>query len=131
MVDHLTLPVTDYERAKAFYLAALGPLGYGVVMELSRDQIRDLDVARACGIGPGHKPILWLKPGESVTPTHVAFRVDRRSLVDEFHRAALDAGGTDHGAPGLRPHYHPGYYGAFVLDPDGYNIEVVCHGEGA
>jgi catechol 2,3-dioxygenase-like lactoylglutathione lyase family enzyme len=126
MLDHLTLPVTDYERSKAFYLAALAPLGYQLVMELSREQIPDLPVPRTCGIGPG-RPILWLRPAKDVTPTHVAFGADRRALVDDFHRAALAAGATDHGAPGPRPHYHSGYYGAFVLDPDGYNLEAVCH----
>jgi catechol 2,3-dioxygenase-like lactoylglutathione lyase family enzyme len=127
MIDHLTLPVTSYEKSKAFYLAALAPIGYGLVMELSQDQIPDLPFRRFCGIGPERKPILWLRPGEKVMPTHVAFGVKQRSLVDAFHRAALAAGGVDHGAPGPRPIYHPGYYGAFVLDPDGYNVEVVCH----
>lgn len=127
MIDHLTIVVSDYERSKTFYLAALKPLGYETVMELSREQIPQLPVDKTIGIGVGGKPDLWLKPAEDVTPTHVALRTKDRAVVDAFHAAALAAGATDNGAPGVRPHYHPSYYGAFVLDPDGYNLEVVCH----
>ncbi len=126
MIDHYTLLVSDYERSKAFYLTALGPLGYAVVMEMTPEQFPGLE-GKAGGFGPNGKPYLWLKPSKSITPTHLAFTAPDRASVDAFHKAAMEAGATDHGAPGLRPHYHPNYYGAFVIDPDGYNIEVVCH----
>lgn len=125
-IDHLSLNVTDLARSKAFYDAALVPLGIGRVMELGS----------ACGYGRG-KPDFWLGAGRAafqtdeqlrvITPMHVAFVADTREAVDEFHRAALAAGGRDNGAPGIRAHYHPSYYAAFVLDPDGHNIEAVCH----
>lgn len=128
MIDHLTIVVSDYERSKAFYLAALAPLGYVTVMELHREQFPQLPVPSTIGIGVGGKPDLWLRPSsEPITTTHIALRADDRATVDAFHRAALAAGAKDNGAPGLRAHYHPSYYGAFVLDPDGYNLEVVCH----
>ncbi len=126
MIDHYTLLVSDYERSKAFYLAALAPIGYAVVMEMTAEQMPELK-GKAGGFGPNGKPYLWLRPSASVTPTHLAFAAPDRASVDAFHKAAMAAGATDHGAPGLRPHYHPNYYGAFVIDPDGYNIEVVCH----
>lgn len=125
-IDHLTLPVRDYDKSKAFYLAALKPLGYGLVMELSREDIPDLPFERTCGLGAG-MPDLWLKPSDNVEPTHIAFTAPDRAAVDAFHAAALAAGATDNGAPGPRPHYHERYYGAFVLDPDGNNIEAVIH----
>jgi len=128
MIDHLTLHVTDYERSKAFYLAALAPLGYRMVMEFSREQVPDLPFERICGLGAGGKPDLWLRPAEGKPiPMHVAFRADDRAAVQAFHAAALAAGGKDFGAPGPRPQYHPGYYGAFALDPDGNNVEAVVH----
>ncbi|HKI98865.1 MAG TPA: VOC family protein [bacterium] len=128
MIDHTTLLVSDFERSLAFYTAALAPLGYTVVMRLSRTEIPDLPVEQFAGLGVGGKPDLWLRPSEGpLAPTHLAFACERRSTVDAFHAAALAAGGKDNGAPGLRPHYHPNYYGAFVFDPDGYNIEAVCH----
>jgi catechol 2,3-dioxygenase-like lactoylglutathione lyase family enzyme len=128
MIDHLTIVVSDYERSKAFYLAALAPLGYATVMELSREQIPMLPVERTIGIGIGGKPELWLRPSsDPVTPVHVALRADDRATVDAFYRAAMAAEAKDNGAPGPRPHYHASYYGAFVLDPDGHNVEAVCH----
>lgn len=132
MLDHITLLVSDYEASKSFYLRALQPLGYGLVMELTREQIPQLPVDKTCGIGPGGKPVLWLRASDGpLAPVHVAFAAPHPQAVDAFHAAALEAGATDNGAPGLRPHYHPGYYGAFVLDPDGYNVEVVHHGRPA
>lgn len=125
MIDHTGLNVTDMERSKAFYAAALAPLGYQVMMELTREQTGGF-----AGVGLGEPPKLdfWLGEGSPNEPRlHVAFRADSRELVDAFYKAALEAGGRDNGAPGLRPHYHPNYYGAFVLDPDGHNIEAVCH----
>lgn len=128
MIDHLTILVSDLQRSLDFYLAALGPLGYGLVMELTREQIPDLPFERCAGLGVGGKPDFWVRPSEApIAPTHVAFAAPDRAAVDAFHRAALEAGATDNGAPGPRPHYHPGYYGGFVLDPDGYNVEAVIH----
>jgi catechol 2,3-dioxygenase-like lactoylglutathione lyase family enzyme len=128
MIDHVTIVVSDYPRSRTFYLAALAPLGFAKVMELSREMIPMLPVAHTIGIGPGGKPEVWLRPwSDAVTPVHVALRANDRAAVDAFYRAALEAGGTDNGAPGPRPHYHANYYGAFVLDPDGHNIEAVCH----
>jgi len=119
MIDHISLPVADFSKSRAFYIAALAPLGHEVVKEFE---------GKACGMGIAGKPEFWLVGGEPPgTRLHIAFRAENRALVDAFHAAALAAGGKDHGAPGLRPHYHPDYYGAFVIDPDGHNIEVVCH----
>ncbi|MCB9729264.1 MAG: VOC family protein [Deltaproteobacteria bacterium] len=118
MIDHLTLHVRDVAHSKAFYLAALAPLGYAVCM----------DFGEYVGLGAGGKPDLWLAPGGPLRPeTHIAFAARDRAAVDAFHAAALAAGGEDNGQPGLRPQYHPGYYGAFALDPDGHNVEAVCH----
>lgn len=127
MIDHIGFPVSDYDRAKAFYLQALAPLGYGLVMEVQQDE----NDSRAAGFGAGGKPDFWIGgEGALNKPLHVAFAVQDRATVDAFHRAALAAGGRDNGAPGLRPHYHANYYGAFVRDPDGHNIEAVCHAPG-
>ncbi|MBR1216947.1 VOC family protein [Bradyrhizobium sp. U87765 SZCCT0131] len=124
MIDHIGFPVSDYSRAKAFYTAALAPLGYTLVMEV---QQHDND-APAAGFGRDGKPDLWIGgEGGMNKPLHVAIAAANRASVDAFHRAALAAGGRDNGAPGLRPHYHANYYGAFVRDPDGHNIEAVCH----
>ena len=133
MLDHVNIRVADYDRSKKFYEAALAPLGYKLAME----------VDSGAGFRRGFIPDFWIKqgvPSGSGAPTevsglagcggpavHVAFASDDRSTVDAFYRAALAAGARDNGAPGLRPNYHPNYYGAFVLDPDGYNIEAVCH----
>ena len=118
MFDHLGLGVTDLEASKAFYLAALAPIGVQAIM----------DFGDAVGLGQGRKPSFWLsKASVKPAPLHIAFTAEKRSQVDEFHRRALAAGAKDNGAPGLRPHYHATYYGAFVLDPDGHNIEAVCH----
>jgi catechol 2,3-dioxygenase-like lactoylglutathione lyase family enzyme len=128
MLDHLTLLVSDFQASKAFYLAALKPLGYHAIMEVSRERFPSLPFAFGVGLGVGIKPDLWLRSHDGpIAPTHVAFRAETRALVHAFHAAALAAGGIDHGAPGLRAEYHPNYYGAFVLDPDGYNIEAVKH----
>jgi catechol 2,3-dioxygenase-like lactoylglutathione lyase family enzyme len=130
MIDHLSLLVSDYARAKDFYTAALKPLGYVLVAELASSETPNPRVGRSCCLGDREIPELWLNEVEHVTPTHLAFRVTERGLVDAFHAAALAAGGIDNGGPGERPPpYPPGYYAAFVTDPDGYNIEVVCRGE--
>jgi catechol 2,3-dioxygenase-like lactoylglutathione lyase family enzyme len=120
MIDHTGITVSDLPASKRFYAAALAPLGYAVLME----------VPGGVGIGFGEppKPDFWIIGGTPNEPRiHVAFRAKDRATVDAFYRAALAAGGRDNGAPGLRPHYHPNYYGAFVFDPDGHNIEAVCH----
>jgi catechol 2,3-dioxygenase-like lactoylglutathione lyase family enzyme len=119
MLDHLGFTVSDYERSKAFYAQALAPLGISLLME---------PVGQAAGFGKDGKPFFWIETrGEAVTGVHVAFATDDRATVDAFHAAALEAGGTDNGAPGVREIYHPNYYGAYVLDPDGNNVEAVCH----
>lgn len=124
MIDHIGISVSDYAKAKAFYAKALAPIGYGLIMEVQQDE----NDAPAAGFGKDGKPDFWIGgEGGLNKPVHVAFRVDDRATVDAFYEAALAAGGTDNGAPGLRPHYHPNYYGAFVRDPDGHNIEAVCH----
>lgn len=123
MLDHIGFGVSDYARAKAFYEKALAPLGIGIVMEVTPEQTGD---HHAAGFGKDRKPVFWLSPGK-VAGMHVAFAAQTRAEVDAFYRAAIAAGGRDNGAPGLRPHYHPNYYGAFVVDPDGHNIEAVCH----
>lgn len=127
MIDHLTLVVSDYQIAKQFFLGALAPLNYELVMELNRDRFPQLPVECTCGLGVAGKPDLWLRPGAPVMPTHVAFRAPNRAAVRAFFDTALALGANDHGAPGVRAHYHPNYYGAFVIGPDGYNIEAVCH----
>ena len=117
MLDHVSLRVQDFPRALAFYKAALAPIGYAVAME----------VPGGAGLGEPGKPDLWISLTEKLPhPTHLAFRTSR-ARVDAFHAAALAAGGTDNGAPGVRADYHPHYYAAFVIDPEGNNIEVVCH----
>lgn len=124
MIDHIGFPVSDYERAKAFYRAALAPLDYVLVLEVRQS---DND-APAAGFGANGKPDFWIGgEGGLDKPLHVAILAKNRAAVDAFHRAAIAAGGRDNGAPGIRAHYHPDYYGAFVLDPDGHNIEAVCH----
>ena len=121
MFDHVKFGVRDFAASKAFYLKALEPLGVAVVSE----------GAPAYGVElcpPGGKVSLILfQTGEKPAHLHVAFVARNRQQVDAFHRAALKAGGKDNGAPGLRPHYHANYYAAFVIDPDGHNIELVCH----
>jgi catechol 2,3-dioxygenase-like lactoylglutathione lyase family enzyme len=120
MFDHVGLNVRDYAASRAFYEQALAPLGYRVVFDGSE--------WNGAGFGTSDKPEFWIMQRDPVgTGTHVAFQCDDRATVDAFHAAALAAGGTDNGAPGVREHYHPTYYGAFVLDLDGNNVEAVCH----
>jgi catechol 2,3-dioxygenase-like lactoylglutathione lyase family enzyme len=118
MIDHIGISVRDLDRSIAFYTKALAPLGYELVMKWES----------FAGFGVGGKPDFWIDGREAPkTANHIAFRASGRALVRAFHDAALAAGGKDNGAPGVRPHYHEHYYGAFVLDPDGHNIEAVCH----
>jgi catechol 2,3-dioxygenase-like lactoylglutathione lyase family enzyme len=126
MIDHVGLAVSDIAASKAFYEAALAPLGITLLMTVPPEVTES--GGTALGFGKDNKPFFWIGDNERVGQgTHIAFAVDSRAEVDAFHRAALAAGGTDHGAPGIRAHYHPNYYGAFVLDPDGLNVEAVCH----
>ena len=126
MLDHVGFSVSDIRRSRAFYEAALKPLGITILMEVTPEMTES--GGTALGFGKDGKPFFWVGDNEQVGQgTHIAFAVDDRATVDAFHAAALAAGGKDHGAPGLRPHYHPDYYAAFVLDPDGQNIEAVCH----
>ena len=126
ILDHVGFGVSDYERAKRFYGEALAPLGIALIMEVGPGETED--GVSACGFGRGRKPEFWIgSDGKVSPPVHVAFTATTRAEVRAFHEAALRAGGTDNGGPGLRPHYHPTYYAAFVRDPDGHNIEAVCH----
>lgn len=125
MIDHTGVVVSDFARSKAFYSGVLASLGYEMLMELSAALTGHSDVA---GFGEPPKPDFWISQGApNKPPVHIAFRAGSRAQVDAFYQAALAAGGRDNGAPGLRLHYHANYYGAFILDPDGHNIEAVCH----
>ena len=125
MIDHLSLVVSDYEKSKAFYSQALAPTGHAKVVELAPARAGQSGSAGFCHADGSD---LWISQGDArTTPIHIAFRVPTRAAVDAFHAAAVAAGGKDNGAPGLRARYHPNYYGAYVLDPDGRNIEAVCH----
>ena len=126
IIDHFGIGVSDYERAKAFYTAALAPLGISLVMEVGPDETPGN--VWACGFGKDRKPEFWIgSDGKTTPPAHIAFAVEVRADVRAFYEAALRAGGRGNGAPGLRPQYHPHYYAAFVLDLDGHNVEAVCH----
>ena len=116
-IDNLAVKVRDYEASKRFYLAALEPF---------KPRVYEVE-GPACGIGPEGSADFWIAPGEPGPPIHLAFAASDRATVDAFHAAALAAGGRDNGPPGLRPQYHEGYYGAYVLDPDGNNVEAVFH----
>ena len=118
MFDHVGFGVTNLPASKSFFLSALRPLGVSLVME----------GAYGVGMGKDGKPSLWLyETGEKPARLHIAIAAATRAEVDAFYQAALAAGGKDHGAPGVRPHSHPNYYGAFVIGPDGHNIEAVSH----
>lgn len=118
-LDHFSYTATDIAKSRAFYEAALKPLGISVLM----------DFGETIGMGVDF-PFFWLAKAEGAPGhVHVAFRVNTRAEVEYFYDAAIAAGGRDNGGPGLRPEYHPNYYGAFVLDPDGHNVEAVCHAE--
>ncbi|MBB5202717.1 catechol 2,3-dioxygenase-like lactoylglutathione lyase family enzyme [Inhella inkyongensis] len=135
MLDHMTFRVRDIARAKSFYSAALAPLGYSLDVEGQYEGSTYLGFAFPDATQPeGKKFDVWFVDGPSpfggppaTTGCHLAWRAGSRAEVDAFYRAALEAGGRDNGAPGLRAHYHPHYYGAFVIDPEGNNIEAVCH----
>jgi catechol 2,3-dioxygenase-like lactoylglutathione lyase family enzyme len=125
MFDHIGFAVSDLEKSKAFYAAALRPLGIGLLMEVTAEQT---GAGAHAGFGVAPRAFFWIGDhGSPCAGVHVAFTAESRAQVVQFHDAALKAGGRDNGKPGLRPHYHDNYYGAFVLDPDGNNIEAVCH----
>jgi catechol 2,3-dioxygenase-like lactoylglutathione lyase family enzyme len=123
VVDHVKFTVSDYERSKAFYEQALAPVGVTLLMEFP---------GAGAGFGTAGRPSLFIEAhgGPVQGPVHIALRASTRAQVDAFHAAAIEAGGIDNGGPGIRAHYHPDYYGAYVLDPDGHNIEAVCHEPG-
>jgi catechol 2,3-dioxygenase-like lactoylglutathione lyase family enzyme len=117
VIDHINIGAADVATSRAFYERALAPLGYAVIF----------DMPDGVGMGKDGKPDFFVSNRPSSAPLHIAFAAPDRATVDAFHRAALEAGGRDNGAPGLRPQYHPTYYGAFALDPEGNNVEAVCH----
>ena len=118
MIDHTGVPVSDFDRAAAFYTKALAPLGYSQLMTYGP----------VAGFGEPGKPDFWISITKGpISQIHVAFRTNSRKIVRDFYEAAIAAGGKDNGAPGVRADYHPNYYAAFVHDPDGHNVEVVCH----
>jgi catechol 2,3-dioxygenase-like lactoylglutathione lyase family enzyme len=126
MIDHVSLNVADFAAMLAFYEKALEPLGMTVMMRFGKEVTGSFEVA---GLGR-EKPFLWVAGvGKTEPHMHLAIRADNHAEVDAFYRAAIAAGGKDNGAPGLRPHYHADYYGAFVIDPEGHNLEAVCHSE--
>lgn len=119
MIDHTGINVSNFETSKVFYINVLAPLGYELLKEF------DGSVA---GFGIDGKPDFWIGQADVNTPRiRIAFRAESRAMVQAFHETALEVGGRDNAAPGLRSHYHPNYYAAFILDPDGHNIEAVCH----
>lgn len=132
MIDHMGITPTDIEDARQFYDASLEPLGIANVMEVMPEQTGGY---HGIGYGTGRKPFFWLSSdsgraaleGRRGIGTHIAFEAASRAAVDAFYAAAMAQGGRDNGPPGVRPHYHPAYYAAFVIDPDGVNIEAVCH----
>ena len=121
-IDHITIEVADLERSRRFYEQALEPFGVRAIDSPNPDSGKP-----GVELGPERSEDFVITPGEPATPIHVAFLAPDRAIVDAFHAAALRAGGTDNGPPGLRPKYHEHYYAAFVLDPDGNNVEAVCH----
>lgn len=130
MLDHTGITVSDYARARAFYDAALKPLGISVIMAVTAEETGGS--YQGAGYGEAGKPYWWVGAvANGAAPItghmHVAFAAKDRATVDAFYAAAMAAGGRDNGPPGIRAHYHPNYYGAFVLDPDGVNVEAVCH----
>ena len=126
MIHHLSTYTTKFEAARAFYDAALKPLGAERMMDLVTEWDPEFPNGRICAYGPPGKPALWLiEKREARTQAHFAFAAKSKEAVQAFYDAALKAGGKDNGAPGPRAHYSPTYYGAFILDPDGNNIEAV------
>ena len=126
MLDHIGLSVADYGKSKAFYDAVMSSIGAACVMTVTAEETGG--AYEGAGYGQAGKPSFWIGSGDrSKGQVHIAFTASSRGEVDAFYAAAMAAGARDNGGPGLRPHYHPDYYAAFVLDPDGHNIEAVCH----
>ncbi|NKB64263.1 MAG: VOC family protein [Gammaproteobacteria bacterium] len=130
MIDHLSTYATDYEKTRSFYEQVFEPLGYSLVAEFTTDEEDDdFPGRRVCSFGENSNSTFWvIETRRQATSRHIAFAASSSQSVDEFYQAALKAGGKENGAPGLRPHYHSQYYGAFVFDPDGNDIEAVFHG---
>jgi catechol 2,3-dioxygenase-like lactoylglutathione lyase family enzyme len=125
MIDHIVIPASDVPASKAFYSQGLAPLGYQILFE---ETLPKTDELQCVGFGVSSKLEVFIsKTDSTITPLHLAFNASTRSLVDSFYAAAMASGGHDNGKPALCPEYHADYYGAFVLDPDGHNIEAVCH----
>jgi catechol 2,3-dioxygenase-like lactoylglutathione lyase family enzyme len=132
MIDHLGVSARDFEASRRFYDAALTPLGIATLMEVTPEQSGGY---HGLGYGKDGKPFFWLANdarqvpggGPRGTGIHIAFEAADRAAVDGFYAAAIAHGGGDNGSPGIRAHYHPNYYAAFVIDPDGFNVEAVCH----
>ena len=123
MIDHMGIRVSDLAASRRFYDASFAAMGGGMRFQVPKEHTGGTTV-----IGYGReRPVFWVQDGDATSPQHVAFAARNRAEVDAFHKAALAAGGRDNGGPGLRPQYHPDYYGAFACDPDGNNIEAVCH----
>ena len=125
MIDHLGISVRDHEESKAFYDAALAPLGIGVAMAVSKEESGA--PSDYTGFGSNGKPYFWIGEGTVGSGMHLAFVAPTREAVDAFYRTAMASGAKDNGPPGIRAHYHPNYYGAFVIDVNGVNLEAVCH----
>jgi len=125
MIDHIGIAVQNHAASKTFYLKALAPLGIGIIMEVSRTESGR--PSESTGFGTAGKPFFWIAEGRTDRPVHLALAADSRAQVDAFYAAAIAAGARDNGRPGIRAHYHPSYYGAFVIDPNGINLEAVCH----
>jgi catechol 2,3-dioxygenase-like lactoylglutathione lyase family enzyme len=131
MIDHISSYTTQFEAARAFYEAALGSLGYSIQAEMVADWDPEFPERRCCAWGPPGRTVFWvIETRQAASPRHLAFSAPDRAQVGNFYRAAMAAGGRDHGEPGIRTEYHANYYGAFVLDPDDNNIEAVCHTPG-
>lgn len=128
MIDHMSTYATDFDKTRAFYASAFESLGYSVQMEFVAEWNVEWPTQRMCAFGPEGKPAFWIiESKEASTPRHTAFAAQNRAAVDAFYQKGLESGGTDNGGPGLREHYHKDYYGAFLIDPDGNNVEAVCH----
>lgn len=128
MIDHLSTYATEFLVTRRFYEQAFEPLGYSVQAELKFDDDADLPGRRACAFGANGATSFWIiESTETYTPRHIAFAAKNRGAVDDFYKSGLASGGRDNGAPGLRPIYHADYYGAFLIDPDGNDVEAVCH----
>jgi catechol 2,3-dioxygenase-like lactoylglutathione lyase family enzyme len=128
MIDHISSYTTDFPAARAFYEAVMHSLGYAIQAEMVTDWDSDFPERRCCAWGPSGKSVFWvIEVREAYSPRHIAFSASSRTAVDHFYKAAMSAGGRDHGEPGVRAVYHADYYGAFVLDPDDNNVEAVCH----